>query len=148
MFGPAFLVAPVTVQGATTKQVYLPAGGDWFNFWTNQKLRGGRFYTVAAPIGAIPLFVRAGSIVPLGSPILDAYQPQKISSLHIYPGANAEFTLYKDNGKTTAYQHGVDQLTQLHWNNTTRQFSYTGTKPWTRANSPKVIVIKPMKGQS
>ena len=68
MFGPALLVAPVTEQGATTRQVYLPAGTDWFNYWTNEKLRGGQTVTVKAPIDTIPLFVKAGSILPVGVP--------------------------------------------------------------------------------
>ncbi|HEY0682037.1 MAG TPA: TIM-barrel domain-containing protein [Steroidobacter sp.] len=66
MFGPEFLVAPVTEQGRESREVYLPSGSDWFNYWTNEKLAGGQTVTVAAPIDVIPLFVRAGSIVPLG----------------------------------------------------------------------------------
>ena len=69
MFGPAFLVAPVTEQGATSRSVYLPAGADWYNYWTNQRLRGGQTIKVDAPIDTLPLFVRAGSIVPLGEPV-------------------------------------------------------------------------------
>ena len=61
MFGPAFLVAPVTEQGATSRNVYLPAGADWYNYWTNERVKGGQTITVAAPIDTIPLFVRAGS---------------------------------------------------------------------------------------
>ena len=61
MFGPALLVAPVVEQGSTTRQVYLPAGTDWYNFWTNEKVHGGQTITVSAPIDTLPLFVRAGS---------------------------------------------------------------------------------------
>ena len=66
MFGPAFLVAPVTEQGATSRAVYLPAGADWYNYWTNERVHGGQTIKVDAPIDIVPLFVRAGSIVPLG----------------------------------------------------------------------------------
>ena len=69
MYGPAFLVAPVTEQGATQRKVYLPAGCDWYNYWTNERLHGGQTITVDAPIDTLPLFVRAGSIVPLGSEV-------------------------------------------------------------------------------
>ena len=69
MFGPAFLVAPVTEQGATSREVYLPAGADWYNYWTNERFKGGQTITVAAPIDTLPLFVRAGSIIPLGAAI-------------------------------------------------------------------------------
>ncbi|MBB6506579.1 alpha-D-xyloside xylohydrolase [Sphingomonas endophytica] len=63
MFGPAFLVAPVTDQGVTERKVYLPAGADWYDYWTNRRYTGGQTITAAAPINQIPLFVRAGSIV-------------------------------------------------------------------------------------
>ena len=69
MFGPAFLVAPVTEQGATHRTVYLPAGCDWYNYWTNERIKGGQTIIANAPIDTIPLFVRAGSIIPLGSPV-------------------------------------------------------------------------------
>ena len=69
MFGPALLVAPVIEQGRVSREVYLPAGVDWYNFWTNERVHGGQTITVAAPIDTIPIFVRAGSILPLGQPI-------------------------------------------------------------------------------
>src|SRR6266704_7190332 len=69
MFGPAFLVAPVTEQGATSRDVYLPAGSDWYNYWTNERVHGGQIIRVDAPIETLPLFVRAGSVVPFGSEI-------------------------------------------------------------------------------
>ena len=78
MFGPAFLVAPVTEQGATSRQVYLPAGADWYNYWTNERMKGGQTITVQAPIDTIPLFVRAGSIIPLGAPVESTHQAQAI----------------------------------------------------------------------
>ena len=67
MYGPAFLVAPVTEQGATHRTVYLPAGCDWYNYWTNERIHGGQTIVADAAIDTLPLFVRAGSIVPLGS---------------------------------------------------------------------------------
>ena len=105
MFGPAFLVAPVTEQGATSRMVYLPAGADWYNYWTNQRVRGGQTVKVDAPIDTLPLFVRAGSILPLGEP----------ARLRVYPGADADFTLYDDDGRTYAYEKGAGKLTRLHW---------------------------------
>ncbi len=146
MFGSAILVAPVTNQGQTKRQVYLPAGCDWYNFWTNEKLRGGRIVTVDAPIDIIPLFVRAGSIVPLGSPVLDAYQPQKIASLRIYPGADADFALYSDDGTSYAYESGKFSITHLHWNDDKHQFSQTGAAAWTKSDAPRMEVIIPTNG--
>jgi alpha-D-xyloside xylohydrolase len=125
MFGPAFLVAPVTDQGATQRQVYLPAGCDWYNFWTNQRLHGGQTLTVAAPIDTIPLFVRAGSILPLGSPIESTSQPQSIASIRVYAGADADFTLFNDDGTTYAYEKGTDSLTKLHWSQASHRLTPT-----------------------
>ena len=79
MFGPAFLVAPVTEQGATSRMVYLPAGADWYNYWTNERVHGGETIKVDAPIDTLPLFVRAGSIVPLGAAIESTSEAQKIA---------------------------------------------------------------------
>ena len=104
MFGPAFLVAPVTEQGQTTKKVYLPAGTDWFNYWTNERVHGGQTIEVQAPIDTLPLFVKAGSILPMGGPIDSTRDTQKLSELRVYPGADANFTLYNDDGTTYDYE--------------------------------------------
>lgn len=111
MYGPAFLVAPVTDQGATHRTVYLPAGCDWYNYWTNERLQGGQTILVDAPIDTLPLFVRAGSIVPLGSDVESTQEAQTIASLRVYPGANGSFSLYDDDGKTYAYEKGGGSIT-------------------------------------
>jgi alpha-glucosidase (family GH31 glycosyl hydrolase) len=77
----AFLVAPVMEQGVTDRAVYLPAGCDWYNFWTNERLQGGQTIEADAPINTLPLFVKAGSIVPLGTEVQSAQQPQMIASV-------------------------------------------------------------------
>ena len=145
MFGPAFLVAPVTEQGATTKDVYLPAGADWYNYWTRQRYHGGQTITVAAPIDEMPLFVRAGSILPLGSVIESTEDHQTIAKVQVWPGANADFTLYQDDGQTYAYEKGDDQLTHLHWDDATRQLTHTGSAAWTEPDSQIVEVVKAAK---
>jgi len=116
MFGPAFLVAPVTEQAQVQKDVYLPAGSDWYNFWTNEKLSGGRWVKVAAPIDQIPVFVRAGSIVPLGSDIQSTASKQSIAEIRVYPGKDADFALYDDDGTSYDYEKGKGSVTKLHWN--------------------------------
>ena len=88
MFGPAFLVAPVTEQGATSRMVYLPAGTDWYNYWTKE-ITGGQTVRVDAPIDTLPLFVRAGSILPLGEAVENTGQVQKLAKIRVYPGATA-----------------------------------------------------------
>jgi len=141
MFGPAFLVAPVTEQGATHRSVYLPAGSDWYNFWTNERVRGGQTVEVKAPIDTLPLFVRAGSIVPFGTPVLHTKQKQEIAKLRVYPGANAELTLYDDDGRTYAYEQGTGRVTRLRWDDHAGRLSHEGTPAWTGSLDALVEVV-------
>ncbi|MEO8737885.1 MAG: TIM-barrel domain-containing protein [Edaphobacter sp.] len=141
MFGPAFLVAPVTEQGATSRSVYLPAGTDWYNFWTNERLHGGQTVTVAAPIDTLPLFVRAGSILPLGEPVESTNEKQKIAKLRVYPGADGDFQLYSDDGTTYDYEKGADEITHLRWSDANGKLSSTGAKAWTKPDSQIVEVV-------
>ena len=123
--GSAFLVAPVTEQGTTKRQVYLPAGrGRWYNYWTNERVKGGQTITVDAPIDTIPLFVRAGLIIPLGSYIENTEQTQKIATVSVYPGADADFTLFQDDGNTYAYEKGDAKITRLHWSDAAHQLGH------------------------
>ncbi len=127
MFGPALLVAPVVEQGMTTRQVYLPAGTDWYNFWTNEKLHGGQTVTVAAPIDTLPLFVRAGSILPMGVPVESTNEKQAMQEVRVYPGADGSFDLYNDDGTTYAYEQGGGEITHLHWSDAEKKLTHTGT---------------------
>ena len=126
MFGPALLVAPVTEQGMTTREVYLPAGADWYNFWTNERVHGGQTITVAAPIDVIPLFVRAGSVLPLGEAVESTNERQRVATLRVYPGADGDFDVYRDDGTTYNYEKGDFALTHLHWSDATQKLSRSG----------------------
>ena len=138
MFGRALLVAPVLAPGVAEWSVYLPENpGGWYDFWTGGHTDGGRTLQVAAPLERMPLFVRAGSIVPLG-PVIQhtAEQPAAPLELRIYPGANATFTLYYDDGETYAYEHGERATCELTWDDATRtlrlgarQGSFPGMAP-------------------
>jgi alpha-glucosidase/alpha-D-xyloside xylohydrolase len=130
MFGPAFLVAPVTDQGATSRTVYLPAGCDWYNYWTNERIKGGQTITAAAPIDTLPLFVRAGSIIPLGVPIESTQQQQAIAKVRVYSGVDGNFTLFQDDGQTYAYENGNDKITTIHWDDTAKKLTQTGEPAW------------------
>jgi alpha-D-xyloside xylohydrolase len=141
MFGPAFLVAPVTEQGATSRKVYLPAGTDWYNYWTKQRIQGGQTITAEAPIDTLPLFVKAGSIVPMGEPVESTKEPQKLARLQIYRGADADFTLYNDDGTTYRYERGEVQVTRFHWNDSGAKVSHDGFQPWSDADSAHLEVI-------
>ena len=141
MFGPAFLVAPVTDQGVTSRAVYLPAGATWYNFWTNEKFEGGQTIAVSAPIDTIPLFVRAGSILPLGSAIETTEQKQDIVKIRVYSGANGSFSLYHDDGKTYAYEKGDLRITRLIWDDVAGKFSEEGAGSLT-ASDRNVEIVK------
>jgi alpha-D-xyloside xylohydrolase len=140
MFGPAFLVAPLTEQGATSREVYLPAGADWYNYWTRERVKGGQSITVAAPIDTIPLFVRAGSIVPLGSEVESTHQQQAIAKVLVFPGADGEFTLFSDDGTTYAYEKGAGSVTHLRWDDATQKLTHTGADAWRGPDSAIVEV--------
>ncbi len=140
MFGPALLVAPITEQGATSRQVYLPAGAGWYNFWTNERLEGGQTITVQAPIDTIPLFVRAGSILPLGSAVESTHQQQAIEHLRVYPGADASFTLFSDDGTTYAYENGAGSVTHLHWDDAAQRLTHQGAPAWSKPDQEIVEI--------
>ncbi len=141
MYGPAFLVAPVTEQGATHRTVYLPAGCDWYNYWTSERLHGGQTIEADAPIDTLPLFVKAGSIVPLGSEVQSAQQPQTITSVRVYPGANGKFTIFQDDGNTYEYEKSGGRLTNLSWDDSTHQLKHEGEPAWSGSDSSIVTVV-------
>jgi alpha-D-xyloside xylohydrolase len=123
MFGPAILVNPVTEQGAATRRLYLPASG-WYDFWTGNSLAGGKMVDAAAPLDRIPLYVRAGSIVPLGPDMEYATEkPADPIELRVYPGADGDFTLYEDENDSYNYEKGAYATIPIHWNNASRQLT-------------------------
>jgi alpha-D-xyloside xylohydrolase len=126
MFGPVFLVAPVVEQGATSRMVYLPAGCVWYDYWTNEKHTGGRTIAIDAPLDTLPLFVRAGSIVPHGEVIPHTGVKQTRIELRVYGGCDASFDLYRDDGKTYAYERGDYSVTHIEWDNATQTIRIEG----------------------
>jgi len=116
MFGPALLVSPVTEPGATTRRMYLPKA-TWYDFWTGRTVAGGTMIDTAAPLDRIPLFVRAGSIVPIGPDLqFAAEKPADPIELRVYRGADGVFTLYEDENDGYAYEKGVFATIPLSWN--------------------------------
>jgi len=116
LFGNSMLVSPVTQKGATTRNVVLPAGNDWVDFWTGQRQRGGQTIAVHAPLDRIPILVKAGSIVPMGPAVQSAAEPEEPLEIRIYGGSDADFQLYDDSGDGYAYEHGARATVHLHWN--------------------------------
>jgi alpha-D-xyloside xylohydrolase len=116
LFGPAILVNPVTEQGATSREVYLPPAAAWYDFWTGAPMRGDQHLQTAAPLERIPLYVRAGSILPLGPDEEYAAQsPDGPIELRIYRGADGDFNLYNDAGDTYDYEQGAHAVIPMHW---------------------------------
>jgi alpha-D-xyloside xylohydrolase len=121
MFGPAILVNPVTEAGVTSRSVYLPAAAAWYDFWTGKQIGGGQAIMASAPIDRIPIYVRAGSIVPMGPEVEYAAQlPDNTIELRIYRGANGSFTLYQDQGDSYAYEHGYRATIPINWDDASR----------------------------
>ena len=132
MFGRNLLVAPVlnsmyvnTVEGKATEDfsviknraVYLPAGTEWYDFWTGEKLKGGQEVQKAAPVDLIPLYVKAGSIMPFGQKV--QYSDEKKwdnLEIRVYQGADGEFTLYEDEKNNYNYEKGVYSTITFKWN--------------------------------
>jgi alpha-glucosidase len=105
MLGGAILVAPVVEQGAVARSLYLPAG-KWYDFWTNELFRGGQEITVTAPLERLPLFVRAGAVLPLWPEMPYVQEPTSdMLVMRVYPG-DFETVLYEDKGEGLEYQHG------------------------------------------
>ena len=120
MFGPAILVNPVTTQGATKREVYLP-NATWYDFWTGEKIEGGKRIEADAPLARLPLFVRAGSIIPMG-PTMEwsTEKPADPIELRVYPGADGDFTFYEDENDNYDYVKGEHATIKLHWDDATK----------------------------
>lgn len=105
-----------------TSETYLPAGCDWYDFRTNERFQGGRSVKLACPLHTFPLYVRAGSIVPMGPADLQyaTERPDAPYTIRIYPGADATFTIYEDDNETYAYEQGRRATYELVWRNATR----------------------------
>jgi alpha-D-xyloside xylohydrolase len=116
LFGPAILVAPVTAFKARSRSVYLPAGTSWYDFHTGRREAGGRTIRAAAPYERMPLFVRAGSIVPAGPEIQHTGEkPAEPVTLHVYTGADGRFSLYEDDGVSRQYLNGAFTRIPIRW---------------------------------
>ena len=107
MLGPSLMVSPVYEYKARSRQVYLPKGHIWYDFYTGKKYEGGQTLNASAPYGRIPLYVPAGSILVTGKPIQHTAElPADTLTIHVYQGADGAFTLYEDDGNTYAYERG------------------------------------------
>jgi alpha-D-xyloside xylohydrolase len=151
MLGPSLLAAPVTTAGVSSRSVYLPAGADWYDFWTGKRLHGGQSIDRATPLATMPLYVRAGSILPLGPELqYSSEKPADPIELRIYAGADGSFRLYDDDGTTYDYEKGSYAWIPIHWDDASRTLaigaregSFAGMLA---ARTFRVVVVRPGHG--
>ncbi|KAA3636887.1 MAG: DUF5110 domain-containing protein, partial [Bacteroidetes bacterium] len=116
MFGPSFLINPVTEYKARKRDVYLPAGNGWFNLYEGNYFEGGQTIEARAEYTRMPVFVKAGSIIPVGESIQYAMEkPDTLITLFVYGGADADFDLYNDEGLNYNYENGAWSIIPLHY---------------------------------
>jgi alpha-D-xyloside xylohydrolase len=142
MFGPSILVSPVLQPDATRRTLYLPDSPAWYDFWTGASEKGGREIDADAPLDRIPLYVRAGSILPLGPEIEYADEkPAGPIELRIYAGADGNFELYQDAGDSYDYENGAHSVIPLHWSQSARTLTI-GDREGRYSEMPASVQIK------
>ena len=147
LFGPAFMPCPVYEYKARSRSVYFPMG-IWYDFYTGKPMVGGKRFTMDASYDRMPLYVRGGSIVPMGPDMeWSAEKPADDILLAVYAGADASFTLYEDDGLTYAYEKGAYSTIPLIWNDATRTLTIgarTGSYPgMPEARRFRVVLCEP-----
>ena len=165
LFGTALLVCPVTspmyygpgsdplLNVEKCRNVYLPAGGAWFDFWTGQRHEGGQTIRCAAPLETLPLFVRAGTLLPLGPDVqFAAEKPADPIELRVYAGADGELSLYEDEGDSYRYEQGASALIPISWNDRSQTLTFgarQGNFPgMLQERTFRIVVVAPATGPS
>jgi len=129
MFGKSVLVAPVTEANVSEWNVYLPKSAGWFDFWTGKHFYGGQSIKTDVPLDKIPLFVKAGSIIPMGKII--QYTGEKSTDtleIRVYKGADAKFDLYEDEGDNYNYEKGRYTIVSFNWNEKSQSLTISDRK--------------------
>jgi alpha-D-xyloside xylohydrolase len=150
LFGPGIMVSPVVKAGAATREVYLPGGTKWIDFWSGKTFEGGQTIEAQVPIETEPLLVRAGSIIPYGPPIQYAAEKSDPIELRVYRGASGNFTLYEDEGDSYDYEKGVYSTIPISWNEATHKLTIgarKGSFPGMQANRTfRIVWVRPNHG--
>ncbi len=139
MWGDHILVAPVFEKGATQRATYLPAG-TWWNFWSNEKLEGGKNVTASVDLAAMPLYVRAGAVIPTG-PVKQhvGEASSEPVTLTVYPGADGRSTWYQDAGEGFAYEHGEFTQIECSWSDASKTLTLTADP---KGKAPSGMAVK------
>lgn len=170
MFGGSFLVSPVTtpmyvkpaIQGRDTvkvedftavksRETYLPAGAEWYDFWSGEKMKGGTKVSRQTPLDIIPLYVKAGAVIPVGPRVQYAEQHKwDTLDVRIYAGANGKFVLYEDENDNYAYEKGVYATIPFSWDDAKRTLTIgarSGSFPgMLEGRVFNIVVVTPDKG--
>jgi alpha-glucosidase/alpha-D-xyloside xylohydrolase len=145
LWGRDLLIAPVFEKGATSRDVYLPVG-DWYDWWTNAKQTGGRTVRREVDLGTMPIYVRAGAIIPVDPVRQYTAEPvAEPTTLRVYAGADGRFTLYADDGISQEYLQGRGSWTRLSWNERARRLTIEpgGAPPGaTNVPAPRVFDVR------
>ena len=120
MLGPSLLVNPVTKPHVNSRKVYLPPEPGWVDFWTGESRSGRETITAAAPLDQIPLYVKSGSIIPMGPEKQYEMETQGPIELRVYAGRDADFALYDDEGTNYNYEKGAYSIIPIHWSEASR----------------------------
>jgi len=129
LLGDHLMVAPVTTKGAITRSVYLPEG-TWFNYWTNQKYEGKSYHHVVAPLDTIPVFVKAGSIIPMQPEMTySGEKPVDVITLDVFPYGTSSYEMYEDDNLSDAYKTGNFALTKITSSLTAANLTLNVAKP-------------------
>ncbi|WP_299780734.1 TIM-barrel domain-containing protein [uncultured Formosa sp.] len=149
-FGESIMVGFITEYEKREKEMYFPKG-QWYNFWTNEKMEGGKTITVKANLDETPLFVKAGSIIPMGPKVQYATQEtDEPLRIKVYPGADATFTLYFDDNESYDYEHGEYSELKLNYSEATKTLQITkGNGEYLDySKSPMTLVVEMIGGQN
>ncbi|MBS5795801.1 MAG: DUF5110 domain-containing protein [Dysgonomonas mossii] len=128
MFGPNLMVCPVYQYKATSRDVYFPAGTNWYNYDTGEYVTGGKSIKVSAPYERMPLFVQEGSILPMGNDIQTTKEAQTDLTIKVYTGKNGEFTLYEDEGVNYNYENGAYSTIKFSYDEASQQLTVDDIK--------------------
>ncbi len=128
MFGKSLLVAPVTEANVNQWNVYLPIDADWFDFWTGKHFAGGQTIKTDAPLDKIPLFVKAGSVIPMGKVIQSSAEKSDTLEIRVYEGADARFELYEDEGDNYNYEKGLYSTITFRWDDKAQKLTISDRK--------------------
>lgn len=142
LWGPDMLIAPVFTQGAATRDVYLPAG-QWYDWWTNAEQTGGRTVTRQVNISKIPIYVRAGAIIPFDPVRQYTDQPvDGLTTIKVYRGADGQFTMFEDDGISLDYLKDRATWTSMRWDDSGQSLTIEPGAPEGATNQPSNRVFK------